>query len=290
VTALTRSDSKSKLPTGVKSVTVNYDEETSLVSALKGQQFLIVTMSVMAPRDTQSKLIQAAAKAGVPYVMPNWYGSDFANEELGNAIRLGTVAKAAVEEIESLGVSKWIALGCGFWYEFSLAGGEIRYGFDFHDKTVTFYDDGNTKFITTTWEQCGRAMAALLSLPELPVDENDKSLTLSHFSNGVVYISSFLISQKDMFESIKRVTGTTDTDWKVSYEPSEKRYQDGSEAMKKGDMSGFGKMLYARVLFPNGDGDFSPKLHNKLLGLPQEDLDTRTKVAVEMAENNAVPY
>jgi NmrA-like family len=290
VTALTRPDSTSKLPSGVKSIVVNYDDETSLVSALKGQQFLIITMAVTAPPDTQSKLIRAAAKAGTPYVMPNWYGSDFTNEELGKAVRLGLAARATVDGIESLGVSKWVMLACGFWYEFSLAGGSIRYGFDFPSKSVTFYDDGNTKIITSTWDQCGRAVAALLSLPELPVDENDKSPTVSQFANGIVYISSFLISQKDMFESVKRVTGTTDADWKISYEESAQRYQDGIEAMKKGDMSGFGKMLYARAMFPNGDGDFSNKLNNNLLGLPKEDLDERTKVAVKMADNKEVPY
>lgn len=274
----------------MKSLAVNYEDEASLVSALKGQQFLIITVSVRAPRDTQSKLVRAAAKAGVPYVMPNWYGSDFANEELGKANRLKEVVRAVVDEIESLGVSVWVMLACSFWYEFSLAGGDIRYGFDFHDKSVTFYDDGNTQINTTTWEQCGRAMAALLSLPELPVDENDKRSTLSQFGNSVVYISSFLISQKDMFESVKRVTGTTDHDWKISYEHSAQRYEDGQAAFNKGDMRGFGKMLYSRVMFPNGDGNFSNKLDNKLLGLPQEDLDDRTRVAVKMAENNEVPY
>jgi hypothetical protein len=245
-------------------------------------------MNIMAPRDTQSKLVQAAAKAGVPYVMPNWYGSDLNNKELVEAVQLGYAGRAIVNEIESLGVSKWIMLACSFWYEFSLAGGEVRYGFDFHNKTVTFYDEGTTKIPTSTWEQCGRAVAALLSLPELPRDENDKSPTVSQFADGLVYISSFFISQKDMYESVKRVTGTTDADWKVSYEGSETRYKDGIEAMKKGDMRGFGKMLYARVFF--GDGDYTPKLNNKLLGLPEENLDERTKVAVRMAENNEVPY
>src|SRR5271154_860181 len=124
VTALTRQGSTNKLPEGVKSVFVNYDDETSLVSALKGQQFLIITMAVTAPRDTQSKLIRAAAKAGVPYIMPNWYGGDLANKELGKATQLGLVGQAVVNEIETLGVSQWVMLACGFWYEFSLAGGE----------------------------------------------------------------------------------------------------------------------------------------------------------------------
>lgn len=71
VTALTRQGSTNKLPEGVHPVPINYDDEAAIVDALKGQQFLIITMAVTAPADTESKLIRAAAKAGVPYVMPN---------------------------------------------------------------------------------------------------------------------------------------------------------------------------------------------------------------------------
>jgi hypothetical protein len=291
VTAITRQGSTNEIPEGVKStVRVDYDDEASLVSALKGQQFLIITLAFMAPADTQSKLIRAAAKAGVPYIMPNWYSIDFGNKELLNAIRLGPIAQAVIDEIESLGVSTWFILVCSFWYEFSLAGGEVRYGFDFPNKSVTFFDDGNTKITTSTWEQCGRTMAALLSLPVLPNDENDKSVTLSRFFNDAVYISSFLVSQKDMFESVKRVTRTTDDDWKISYESSQKRYQNGIKELEKGGISKFAKLLYSRVMFPNGDGDCTSKLSNKLFGLPQEELDECTKIAVRMGENDEVPY
>jgi tryptophan synthase beta chain len=71
LTAITRLNSKSKLPEGVKIAQVDYDDEASIIAALKGQQFLIITMSVTAPRDTHSRLVKAAAKADVPYVMPN---------------------------------------------------------------------------------------------------------------------------------------------------------------------------------------------------------------------------
>jgi hypothetical protein len=75
------------------------------------------------------------------------------------------------------------------------------------------FDDGNVAINTSTWPQCGRAIANLLSLKELPDEETDWSPTLSQFRNGSIYISSFRLSQGDMFESVKRVTGTTDADW-----------------------------------------------------------------------------
>ena len=69
VTALSRKDSSNKLPKGVIVAPVDYDDGATIVAALKDQQFLIITMAPTAPRDTHHKLVQAAAKAGVPYVM-----------------------------------------------------------------------------------------------------------------------------------------------------------------------------------------------------------------------------
>ena len=72
VTAITRPDSSNKIPDGVHSIKkANYDDHSQLVEALKGQEVLIVTMSVFAPPESQFKLIDAAAEAGVKWVMPN---------------------------------------------------------------------------------------------------------------------------------------------------------------------------------------------------------------------------
>jgi hypothetical protein len=287
VTALTRADSKNSLPSSVRTVTVDYDDESTLVAALQNQQFLIITLSVTAPKDTQSKLIQAAAKAGVPYVMPNCYGVDITDEKLLKESLAGEPVKQACAEIEATGVSVWVALVCGFWYEFSLSTGPEWFGFDFKEKKVTFYDDGSTKINVSTWEQCGRAVAALLKFKELPEDENDKSPTVSGWANKPLFISSFLASQRDMFESWKRITGDKDEDWTIEYEPTAERYQRGIERMQKGDRRGFAQALYARVFYPNGGGDYESRrgLDNSVLGLPKEDLDERTKHAKEMFES-----
>ncbi|CAF1690831.1 unnamed protein product, partial [Adineta ricciae] len=66
ITAITREDSTNKLPSGVEIKKVNYDDPSSLVEALKGQEVLIITMAVTAPPDQQTKLIEAAAAANVP--------------------------------------------------------------------------------------------------------------------------------------------------------------------------------------------------------------------------------
>jgi len=76
VTAITRADSQSKLPEGVKVKKVDYSDPSSLVEALKGQDALVITLSGYTPPDTQSKLIQAASDAGVSWVLPNEWSPD----------------------------------------------------------------------------------------------------------------------------------------------------------------------------------------------------------------------
>jgi hypothetical protein len=240
-------------------------------------------MAPTAPRDAHSKLVQAAAKAGVPYIMPNSYAGDIDNVKLGEDTLLGPVAKANRDEIERLDM-QWISVCCGFWYDYSLAGGEARFGFDFDKRSLTLYDDGNTKNSTSTLSQVGRAVAKVLSLKHLPDDENDKSLTLSSFLNKGVYLKSFVVSQNDIFESVKRVTGTTDADWTITHEATKGRYEKGLAQVKTGNMAGFSKLLYARAFYPDDPNDLSAKAQNELLGLPEESLDEATKVGIDMVK------
>lgn len=286
ITAITRLESTNKIPDGVYTAKVNYDDKPSLVSALKGQDVLIITMAATAPKDQQTKLIEAAAEAKVPWILPNEYSADPAELEMQKDIFTGT-GKAEVRKlIESLGVSAWIGLSTSFWYEFSLGGTASRYGFDFPSKTVTFFD-GTVKINTSTLDQCGRAVAALFSLRILPDNADDKTPVLSQFKNKTVYISSFLLNQRDMFDSVLRVTGDSEKDWTIKHEDVKERYKNGVEKMQKGNMFGFAEALYARIFYPDGCGDYESKekLHNKILGLPKEDLDEYTKIGIGMAKS-----
>ncbi|KAK1750182.1 hypothetical protein QBC47DRAFT_354046 [Echria macrotheca] len=297
ITALSRPGSTSKIPEGIRTVTVDYDDEVSLVAALKDQQVLIITMSVRAPPDTHHRLVVAAARAGVPYVMPNCFSWVIPNDRVRREAVVAEGPAAAIRDIEAQGVSAWIALASSFWYEYSLSGGYTRsgpdlYGFDFASRTVTFFDneDGTlSKINTSTWRQCGRAVAALLSLKGLPEDENDTGPTVSKWRNQPLRISSFFISQRDMLDSVHRVLGTTDADWKILQEPIVERYNKAIEAMKAGDRSAYGRAMYSRIFFADAAAE---ELHyasaagvaNEELGLPKEDLDEATRRGIDMAE------
>lgn len=181
----------------------------------------------------------------------------------------------------------WIAVVGGFWYQYSLAL-PTAYGFDIPNRSVTFYDDGNTKFNTSTWDQYARTVVRLMSMKIYPDDENDNSPSLdTNFRNKFAYLRSFRVSQKDIFESLKRVTSTDDSEWQTTYEPSEERYNKGMQELKATPgMIPYVKLLYARASYPNGDGDFESKytLANDILNLPSEDLDTCTQGAVQRSQ------
>ena len=285
VTALTRIDSSNKLPEGIAVKKIDYDNPSSIVDALQGQDALLITMGAMAPPDQQNKLIHAAADANIPWVLPNEWGCDTANEALLKDVPPFQRNPPALDLIARLGKSSYIAVTTGFWYEWSLA---IRasYGFDFANRTVTLFDDGETKINTSTWPQVGRAVASLLSLPVRPDEAQGKERCLDRFRNKHVYVSSFTVSQRDMLDSVLRVTKTSIEDWKVTKEVAKERYAEGVEAMQKGDRMGFVRMMYTRLFYHDDSGNFEKTKGtiNDVLGLPEEDLDEATEAAIQRSK------
>ncbi|OKL63870.1 hypothetical protein UA08_00184 [Talaromyces atroroseus] len=282
ITALTREGSKNVIPDGVSIKKIDYANPSTIVEALKGQDVLVYTLAVTATNEAEI-LQQAAADAGVKWILPNEFGSNSNNPEVNKDVPLGLAKTKLRQHIEGLGVSSWIGIACGFWYEYSLSAGPWSYGFDIKNRAVTFYDDGTQRLNTSTWLQTARGVANLLALKVLPDDENDKSPHLSQFKNDFVYISSFKLNQQEIFESVLRVTGTTRDDWTITNQPVKERFAVGQQMLQSGNRSGFGLMLYSRMFYPDGPC-LHPRDDNVVLGLPQEDLDERTAVAVKMVE------
>lgn len=164
--------------------------------------------------------------------MPNYYafGLGPRGGTLSSDPILGNFGKF-IDDVRNVSVPEggvkpnFIAMCCGFWYEFSLSMGEPWFGFDIKSRKVTFYDEGEVRINTSTWEQCGRAVASLLSLPVTRSD--DGSPVMKQWTNEGLHISNFLISQREMLDSLHRVLGTSDDDWAITKEPVIERYQRG---------------------------------------------------------------
>ncbi|KAI0181756.1 NAD(P)-binding protein [Hypoxylon sp. FL1284] len=284
VTAVTRKDSTAVMPTGVKVAKVDYDDQSSLEAALAGQDVLIITMSVRATSDPQLKLVRAAAAAKVKFVLPNEWGTDMGDDKMANDVGLAKVERPVKQLVEELGASSWIGVVTGFWYEYSLGFGAETWGMDWKNRTWTFMDDGETRQSTITWPQSGRAVAALLSLPIEP--EKPGSPSLSDYKNKYIYVNSFTLSQREMFASVLRVTGTKESDWTITHEESAARHEEAQKRLFGGDPTAFPKFLYSRLWFKDGAADFESRrgVANGVLGLPKEDLDAATRIAVDRNE------
>jgi NmrA-like family protein len=281
-TAITREGSTNTIPDGVPVKKVNYDSHDSLVAALKGHDALLITMSAFAPPETSGKLIAAAKDAGVQWIIPNEFGNDGRDGQINKEIILGSMKTPIRRKIEELGMS-WVGIACGFWYEFSLAGGPDRYGFDFPNKKLILFDEGEARMPTSTFPQTGLAVARTLALKIFPEDENDKSLTLDSVRNSYVDFASFNITQKEMFASVLRVTGDKESDWTVTKEPAEPYFKDAVEQLQKtGNRKFFGRLMYVRLFFPDANWADRYGLDNEKLGLPKEDVDEFTKIAIQM--------
>ncbi|ETS79202.1 hypothetical protein PFICI_09055 [Pestalotiopsis fici W106-1] len=129
------------------------------------------------------------------------------------------------------------------------------FGMDYPGRKLTFYDQGETNINAIILPQSGRAVANLLSPPL----ESATGPSLSGFKNRLVYTASFC------------------------------RFAEGQKQLAEGDAAWFGKMLYARVFFPDGSGNHETRrgLHNEVLGHEQENLDDFTKIAITKVESGS---
>lgn len=102
----------------------------------------------------------------------------------------------------------------------------------------------------------------------------------------MAFVASFTLSQRDMLDSLQRVTDTADSDWNISRVPVKERFVEAKEEMRKGSRAASGRALYTRHFYD--DAGLFEKTHgldNEKLGLPRADLDEATKAAVKLQQS-----
>lgn len=272
VTVLTRTSSNTTVPDNVTLHRGDYNDEAFLVTALKGQDVLIAALSFGA-YDVQTALFRAAAKARVPWVVPCEFGAD-PKASLNEHIGLMKAKKPYRDLIEELGVSSWIGVVNGLWLDYVMRLGEFGLGVDAKARTASFFDDGETRTNFTTTRRVGESLAAVLGLPD---DE------LAEFRNGWVYFSSFHVTQREIWGSFVRVTGTKESDWVVSARPSEEVIRECKEQIANGaGMAPAQKLLFALTLGKGIGGDYQENvIDNERLGLQPESLDEVIKEVLD---------
>ncbi|KAL6242902.1 hypothetical protein RBB50_010002 [Rhinocladiella similis] len=280
----------------------SYEDHAFLVSALTGQDALVVTLGFSACHRLQPLIIRAACEAKVPYILPCEFGSDTTNPRLVSAIP-GQIEKVnARKMIENLGTapdgtrtSSWIGICNNAWIDWNLPGGWM--GIDIKNHKATLLDgqgkDKDVKSYFSTIRMSGLTTAKVLSLP-LNADNKTFSTTqrtLSSFANEMVYSACFRLSQTDVIRAVQRATRTTDADWHFSHVDLAQYLERGAEKRRAGNGLGIMDLLngnlfvkgVADAFYPDG-AEEEAELSNALLGLEDvEDLeDVMMKIVKEV--------
>ncbi|KAJ5341705.1 hypothetical protein N7541_010829 [Penicillium brevicompactum] len=242
---------------------VDLDDVVSLTRCLKGQDVLIMTLN---PENygKQIPLAQAAAAAGVQYVVPTEFGSDPTHENLNRSIFLAEMQRPFRSLIEELGVSSWIGIVNGLFFDFNIRNG--FWGLDIRNRKVRLFDDGQVKISTSTVSWVGTSLARFFSMPEDFVQKH---------RNNWIFFSSFLVSQRDVLESAQRATGSSEGDWQIVHVDAKLSAQKAKKSMEEGNQMAVFSLLFA-LTFQEGFGsDFSHRLIDyQALGITPPSLDT----------------
>ncbi|KAK2029756.1 NAD(P)-binding protein [Colletotrichum zoysiae] len=273
ITAITRASSSATFPADVTVKAGDYTDKEFLVSALRGQDVVILQLSFDSFMTVQTPLIRAAAKAGVKWVLPTEFGSDTAPSKLMDANPFLSAKKQFRDLTEELGMS-WVAVVNNPWFDWSLPQG--FWGIDIKSRSARLFDGGTTKFVTTTLSNTARGTAGLLSLPEAELEA---------FRNAPVYLKSFYVTQREVFDSVLRATGTEEKDWKVEVPDAAQAVSEAEDKFKQGDHGGMIVAFYINHMRSGWGGDYYAKVGDlSKLGIAEENLDEVVEKVVREVE------
>lgn len=267
ITAIQRNESTSSFPSEVLVKKGSFEDESFLVDALQGQDAVVVIVPIP-NMDVGDIFVRAAAKAGVPYILPTEFGVDAPEVENEHSMMAPKVARRRL--VEELGVSSWIAVIVNFWLDVNIQIG--LWGINVKDRKVELLKNAEAKVSTTTVSRSGEVIAVLLSLPETE---------LAQYKNKSYYYSSFELSQRDIFEAVKRATGTKDADWDINERDAAQVIAEAEPKIQQGDGYAEWYRLFAKFFQGAKGGNYEDKaIDLEKYGLPKENLDVVVKQAV----------
>ncbi|KAK5164606.1 uncharacterized protein LTR77_009812 [Saxophila tyrrhenica] len=259
VTALTRLDSQSTHPPGVKVARVDYTSHSSLSAALTGHDALVVTLTPSASGD-QDPIMRAAIAAGVYRIIPSEFGGDM----LHPRVRTLPVFKGKRDTqtlvrrlcAESRGTTTFTLVFNNLFLDWGI---ELGLAIDLAGKKMEFVDGGERYFTAAPLEFIARGVVAILQRPEETADR-------------AIRLSGVRMTQKQLLRIAKKVVG--EEGWTVTHIESEELKRRGYEGYRRSTSFG-GSWVFDLVKFTlHADGyagDFAGKEDNELLGL--EELD-----------------
>ncbi|KAF4973297.1 hypothetical protein FSARC_372 [Fusarium sarcochroum] len=275
ITAVQRAEATSTIPSEVIVKTGNLEDESFLASAFQGQDVVVLAPPLPYIISIQEPAVRAAAKAGVPYILPAEFGPDPLAKWLIEENQLLQNKKKMRDLIEELGVSSWISITVGAFLDANIQAG--FWSIDAKNKKATIYSGANGKLSTSSVAHTGQAAAAVLSLPE---DD------LAKYKNKPFYVPAFRLTQREVLKAVQGATKTTDEDWKIVVQDIKDAFADCNAKIQQQDpLAGYFKFFLTHYQ-DDGGADFEhkvvasevKKLH--ALGLQEESLEDVIKGSV----------
>ncbi|MCJ1284878.1 hypothetical protein MMC26_004215 [Xylographa opegraphella] len=260
VSVLSRHSSTSTFPPGVTVHRIGDDyPEADLLAAFKGQDAVVSTLSHAVGHKA---IIDAAIKAGVKRFVPSEFGSNTRNANVLALMPKLFGPKVEVvdylKEKEATGLT-WSAVVTGAFFDWALKVGFL--GFDIPAREATIFDDGATRWATTTLAQIGRAVRNTLLVPE-------------QSANRYLPVSSFTVSQNSVLAALEEATGQK---WAVTRVDAEAVKRAALARLEKGEFDmGVVTDLIRYLHFVDGYGSNYAEEGlgcNELLSLETESLE-----------------
>lgn len=252
VTVLTRETSTATFPSNVTVKKVNYEDVSSLTSALKGIDGVVSTLASVS-LSSQTKLIDASIAAGVQRFVPSEFGVDTQNE---NASKLPVftpkieVQKYLKEKADE-GKISYTLVFTGPFFDWGLAVGFLL---NVKEKKARLFDGGDNKFSATTVATIGKTIVEVFRKPEVT-------------KNRVIKVKDLETSQNQVIAIVNKIK--PEGEWQIEKVDTDALVKDSYERLGKGD---FGATTWtqflAKAIFggPAYGGAFE-KTDNELLGL-----------------------
>ncbi|KAF9880338.1 NmrA-like family protein [Colletotrichum karsti] len=259
VTAIQRSDSKSSVPSGIKSVKLDVTDTEALSSAFKGQDAVISAAPDPIAFSAQKPWIDAAIAAGVKRIFPSEYSTNL-DSLLAETLPIVTdkvrTRRYLDEEVSKTGgKSSWSSINNGPFFDLVLSFGGL--GPDFRKKTAKWHNGGGNLVGVTRLPDIAETISKILR------DENG---LYKEAENKSVYIHSAAVSEKQLTQIAEKVT---DQKFEVKELDVEKIYQEATAKFEKGDKSVM-MLFYYQMMYGKGYGgseSFQEMSWNEKLGL-----------------------
>ncbi|GKT41493.1 uncharacterized protein ColSpa_01674 [Colletotrichum spaethianum] len=215
------------------------------------------------PLEEQTKIAEAAIKAGVKRFIPSEYGSD-------SSPKKAHLDWLATKEDQI----SWTAICTGPFFDWAEKTRDILWAQTGDDQLrpreqdchVTMVDGGKTRFTTSNVAQIGRAIVSVL---QHPVETK----------NQLVFVESFTTTQAEVLAVLEKLTGQA---WKVK----EAIRENGLAKFSQGDLMGGGAaVIMALVLGEGGLEDHTNvegDLWNQRLGLESESVEETVREVLQL--------